>query len=269
VSDEELLTRLVEAIQGRREYRGLCTDLVRRIAAREWANRRDFRQALKASRSRLHQIAGAYLEGRPEYGRWLQALRESRGKPEAFRETCRTILARQASTRERLPILDRFYQTLLADLPPLRAVLDLACGLHPLGLPWMALPAGTEYYACDIYQDLVDFLNGFFALGPNPGRAEVRDILHDPPALKADLAWLLKAVPCLDRLDRGGVPRLLDTLEVRYWIISFPVQSLHGKEKGMVRTYEERFRELAAGRPWDVERFLFPTELVFRVTCKT
>ncbi|MGC8874255.1 MAG: 16S rRNA methyltransferase, partial [Chloroflexia bacterium] len=100
------------------------------------------------------------------------------------------------------------------------------------------------------------------------GRAEVRDILQDPPALRADLAWLLKAVPCLDRLERDGVSRLLDALDVRYWIISFPARSLHGKEKGMVRTYEARFQEIASGRDWHIERFRFPTELVFRVRCQ-
>lgn len=269
MSEEELLARLVEAVRAGREYRDLCPELVRRLAAREWAHRKDFRAALKATRSRLHQVAGAFLGGRPDYTHWVETLRRAKGDPLAFREACRRLMAHQASTRERLPILERFYPTLLGNLPPLHSVVDLACGLHPLGLPWMGFPAQAEYYAFDIYGGLVEFLNGFFALAPIAGRAEVRDIVHDPPALRADLAFLLKAVPCLDRLDRDGVARLLDTVDARYWIISFPVRSLHGREKGMVRTYEARFRELAAGRDWELERFLFPTELVFRVTCRT
>lgn len=269
MSEEELLARLVEAVRTGRKYRDLCPELVRRIAARELAHRRDFRAALKATRNRLHQVGGAFLEGQPDYARWLETLRRAEGDPRAFQEACRRLMAHQASTRERLEVLGRFYPALLGGLPPLRTVVDLACGLHPLGIPWMRLAPETEYLAFDIYQGLVDFLSAYFALVPIAGRAEVRDIVHDPPACRADLAWLLKAVPCLDRLDRDGVSRLLDTVDARYWVISFPVRSLHGKEKGMVRTYEARFRELAAGRDWEIERFLFPTELVFRVTCRS
>ena len=48
-------------------------------------------------------------------------------------------------------------------------------------------------------------------------------------------------------------------------IISFPAQSLGGRNKGMAGHYDTHFRALVADKPWQIERFDFATELVFRV----
>ena len=52
----------------------------------------------------------------------------------------------------------------------------------------MNLPESVEYYACDIYKDLVEFLNAFMKLAGINGIAEVRDVLHSPPQRSADVA---------------------------------------------------------------------------------
>jgi 16S rRNA (guanine(1405)-N(7))-methyltransferase len=113
---------------------------------------------------------------------------------------------------------------------------------------------------------MVAFLNRVMAHLGWPGQATVRDLLTDPPTEPVDLALLLKAVPCLDQLDKEVVPRLLDSLPANYWLISFPVHSLGGRSKGMVETYEGRFAELMNGRNWTYQRFQFETELAFLVT---
>jgi 16S rRNA (guanine(1405)-N(7))-methyltransferase len=59
--------------------------------------------------------------------------------------------------------------------------------------------------------------------------------------------------------------RLLDTLAARFVLVSFPVRSLGGREKGMAATYEARFATLVAGRGWSVRRYRFATELAFLV----
>ena len=37
------------------------------------------------------------------------------------------------------------------------------------------------------------------------GRAEVRDVIHNPPQEPADLALLLKTLPCLEQVEKGAV----------------------------------------------------------------
>lgn len=264
------LDKLVQTIQASRKYRHVSPALVRAVGARELAARPRLKEAVKATKNKLHQVGGAYFETAVDYDRALTDLKTSTSRL----ETLRQIMALHSSTRERLPILDQFYATTLADLPPIHTVLDLACGLNPLARPWLPLaetacaePAAVAiYHASDIYADMVDFLNQAMRLLGWPGQASVRDLLTDPPTEPVDLALLLKAVPCLDQLDRQAVPRLLDSLPARYWLISFPVHSLGGRSKGMVETYEGRFGELINGRNWTYQRFQFETELAFLVT---
>jgi 16S rRNA (guanine(1405)-N(7))-methyltransferase len=46
-------------------------------------------------------------------------------------------------------------------------------------------------------------------------------------------------------------------------IVSFPVASISGEEKGMGEFYTQWFIELVKDKPWRIERVLFPSELVF------
>ncbi len=261
------LERLVQAVRASPRYRSVSPEVVRTVGARELAKGRKLPEAIKATKSKLHQIGGAYLGSR-QYAEWLDALREASqgGGEQALKDACRRVMGYHSSTRERLPILEQFYARALADLPPARVVLDLACGLNPLALPWMLLAADVEYYAYDLYEDMADFLNGFLALAHIRGRAEARDVLSRCPSRHADLALLLKAIPCLEQLEASAGARLLEMVNADYLLVSFPAQSLGGKKKGMIQHYEAHFRQLAAGKPWNIKRLEFPTEVAFLIS---
>jgi 16S rRNA (guanine(1405)-N(7))-methyltransferase len=266
--DDRELDRLVEAVLGSPKYATVAPDFVRAIGAQELARRRKLKEAVKATKNKLHQVGGAYLSGRLDYAAWLAQLRAAvnSGDPAELRRACVRVMRHHSSTKERLPVLDAFYATALAGLPPIRTVLDVACGLNPLAIPWMGLAADAEYYACDVYRDMVDFLNEFLALIGVDGRAEVCDLSHACPTRKVDLALALKTIPCLEQVDKSAGRRLLGTLDASHLLVSFPARSLGGRDKGMPVNYESHFRELAAGKNWTVRRFEFATELAFLVS---
>jgi 16S rRNA (guanine(1405)-N(7))-methyltransferase len=143
--------------------------------------------------------------------------------------------------------------------------LDLACGLNPLALPWIPLEQGASYYACDIYQNMVDFINLFFAHTGQPGKAENVNLQDKVPAQKVQLAFLLKTLPCLEQLDKHISRRLLDSINAEHMLITYPAQSLGGQSKGMPATYTAQFQQLAQDRDWQVESFQFPGEIAFLV----
>lgn len=279
---DDALDELVAAVRASARYRDIAEPLVRRVAARELAKRRSLKEAVKATRSKLHQVAGAYIE-EPRYTAWLADLRgvweATRGAPDAEtrrRAALRKVMARHASTRERLPILDEFYARTLASLGPIRSVLDIACGLNPLALGWAPLADEVDYYAYDIYADMMSFLGGYFALEAGGarsglrGHAELRDVIAAPPDQRADLALILKAIPCLEQVDKTAGERLLRGLRADHLLISFPIHSLGGRNKGMLATYEARFHDLMAqtglGTGSEIKRFEFATELAFLVS---
>jgi 16S rRNA (guanine(1405)-N(7))-methyltransferase len=264
----ELLDQLIERVLAGANYKNICLDLIRNIGARELLKRRSLKEAVKATKNKLHQVGGAYLKGEMDYPAWLEALRAARqSKNEAeFQKVCADILSRHASTAERLPLLPQFYATILAELPQIHRIIDIACGLNPVALPWMPLPGDVNYVAFDIYQDMVQFLNQFLALAGVKGQAEARDIIRDCPAQPADVAFILKALPCLEQIDKLAGAYLLDTIQARHLVVSFPVHTLGGRQKGMRTTYEAGFRRLIANRGWTIKRIEFATELVFVVT---
>jgi hypothetical protein len=96
-------------------------------------------------------------------------------------------------------------------------------------------------------------------------RSVLQDILCQPPDDPADVAFLLKTLPCLERQEKGSSRRLLEALRARHVVVSFPVASLGGRGKGMRENYERGFAEMAKDGPWQIERLTFPTELVFVV----
>lgn len=187
----------------------------------------------------------------------------SAGGGDALKAACRAILGAHASTRERLPILDEVYGETLGPLGPLHRVLDVACGLNPLTLPWMPLAPDAEYRAYDVYPALASFLNAAFLLLGVRGVAEVADVTAAPPREHADVALVLKALPCLEQLDRGADSRLLETLDADHLLVTYPARSLGGRSKGMVGTYDAHLRGLLAGRGWQVTRHDFATELAY------
>ena len=283
-SSPDDITELITSVRSSAKYAAISEDMIRLLGLRELAARRNLKEAIKATKNKLHQVAGAYLEARLPYDDWLALLSAAatadRRPPTAdgallnsklrtqnseLAQACLTIMRHHASTRERLPILESFYATTLASLSPVRSVLDLACGLNPLALPWMPLAPDARYYACDIYADMIAFLNGFFAQAGIRGQARICNLAASAPDEQVDLALVLKALPPLDQQAKHAGRDLLRALNARHILVSFPAHSLGGRGKGMAENYEQRFRALADAEGWSIERFVFPTELAFLI----
>ncbi len=280
---DDALEQVVAAVQASARYRAVAEPLIRSVAARELSKRKGLKDTIKATKNKLHQVAGAYIE-EPRYDAWLAELRSvwsategvAREREQARRDALRKVMARHASTRERLPILDQFYAQTLAGFGPVRSVIDIACGLNPLTLSWAPLAEDVEYYACDIFGDMMGFLAGYFALEQAHeraglrGSAVLRDVIADPPTQRADLALILKAIPCLEQVDKSAGERILRACHADRMLISFPAHSLGGRSKGMVENYEARFHDLLAqsgiASGAQVQRFEFATELAFLVS---
>jgi 16S rRNA (guanine(1405)-N(7))-methyltransferase len=249
-------------------YQDIHPDVIRRICETEARKGLKSRELVKSIRSRLHQIGGAYLPTNlnPDgFSAALAALPRNLASPE-IQDFCRRQMEQHASTKERLPILDHFFHDILGDLPPIKSVLDLACGLTPLSLPWMPLQPGTSYTAVDMYRRLAASLQTFFNHTGIPGMAAAADIVTYPLYQSYDVVFLLKTLPCLEQQGKGFACGLIDRIQARTIVISYPLRTLGGSRKGLGATYEADFNRLAENRPWQVKRFEFSNELVFRVT---
>ncbi|HEY4028431.1 MAG TPA: 16S rRNA methyltransferase [Candidatus Dormibacteraeota bacterium] len=259
---------IVEEVTRGRKYRHVTPEVIEHVGAQELRRTRNLRDAVRATKNKLHQVGGAYLLSEMRYPLWLARLTAARQDEDAgaFAGACRDVMAHHASTRERLADLATFYTTLFEHLGGPRSIIDLGCGLNPLALPWMPLPDGATYLAVDIYQDLVDFLDRFFDLVAVNGRAMTADLTQGPPPAHADVALLLKLLPVLDQVDRGRGRALLHEVDASRLVVSYPRHSLGGRSRGMTGNYAGQLLEAVAGTNWDVKRLELRSELVFVVT---
>ena len=93
--EERDLERLVQAVRLSPKYRTVSRKLIRSIGAIELDRRGKWKQAVKATKNKLHQVAAAYHTGELAYGPWLQSLSEAErrsGTDVIWQITARTSL---------------------------------------------------------------------------------------------------------------------------------------------------------------------------------
>ncbi len=259
------LNQVIEDVLASSKYRHVAPELVSIVAKQELENQKDLKSAIKETRNRLHQSAGAYLNATPPYAKWRAQMELCDGA-DALRSASLEWMQAHASTRERLPILSDFYSSVLANIPVPSSIVDIACGLNPLALGWMGLPAGVRYIACDIYADMTQFAADFLTKSGAQGAAMQCDCVTNPPEEAVDIAFILKFLPVLEQYRRGATLDWLQRINARRMLISYPTKSLGGRGKGMAENYEKRFLDAIASTDWQIEKYLFENELCFMVT---
>jgi len=266
--DEVQAQALAEAVQANRKYANITPSLVQRLSQSALDRGLSGKAAVKDVRNKLHQVGGAYFKQSPDFAaaaNQLAALPTDLQTPEV-KSFCVDQMQSHASTAERVSILPEFFQTCLAPIAPVTSVLDLACGLNPLALPWMPLAEGCTYQACDIYLDMMDFVGAFLGRFLPGSHAHSCDLVAGPPQTSTQVAFLLKTIPCLEQVDKQIGLSLLDQIQAEHILVSFPAKSLGGRNKGMPGFYRDHFYALLEGQPWQVREFSFPTEIAFLVS---
>lgn len=262
-SEQQLSNQIVRTPK----YADLAETLVARIARDEAKKNLSPRAAIQSARTRLHRLTGAFLAPKINYAQWLNNFQSLEPLDSSgLQSTSRLMMRLHASTAERLPFLSEFYHTTLATIDPVSSVLDLACGLNPLAIPWMPLADHFTYMAVDVVSQLIYFLNQYFAIRNLAGTALTLDLSHTLPTDPVQLALLMKALPLMEQIEHGLSQRILDHLNAQHILVTYPLQSLGGRSKGMKETYRAQFDQLISGRAWKIQEFLFPNEVAYLIT---
>ena len=256
---------LAAGILAARKYRdlGLPAETVHDLLAQELPRHHSQKDALDAVRRKLHNVVADYL-GDPDYQAAARLLDEAFATGDSLQvhAACRQLLSAHASTRERLPLLDEFYARLWQVTGIPHTVLDLACGLHPFGFPWMRLPESTCYYAYDIHRPRLELINHYFKLQGLEPLARSQDVLVSPPQVVADVAFFFKEAHRFEQRQHGCNRGFWQALKVDWLLVSLPTESMtkrHSLEEGHRRLVENTL----AGLDWPMTEVDFEGEMVF------
>jgi 16S rRNA (guanine(1405)-N(7))-methyltransferase len=258
-------SRLVDEILDQKKYQRLGIPRATVEDILQWESKPGLTEKaiLKNARKKMHHLVAAYLGdiNHDLAAVWLENAYAMNDK-DAVRDACTKIMNLHASTRERLPHLESFYQCIFAACGKPDSILDLACGYNPFALPWMHLPASTKYHAYDIHAPRINLINDFFKYEKRPRLGEVRDILVEPPKLRADMAFFFKEAHRMEQRRKGSNRELWQALDVNYLIVSLPAGNLSGQ-----RDLSQQMRKLVAitltGLSWKVQEFQSGNEIIF------
>jgi 16S rRNA (guanine(1405)-N(7))-methyltransferase len=263
--ERDSATRAVTAsLLGASKYGALSPDVLERTAA--WAVERHPRRgdAEKAARRKLHQIHAAFVTERQlkDAAKRLAALADGSSERDV-EQTCRAILRSHASTAEREPYVESFYEAIFGDVARASRVVDLAAGLNPFAIPWMGLTAATAYEARDIDQRFATLATRLADHVEVDLVALTGDLITATEPVIADVVLLLKALPTLEQQRRGAAREVLERVDADLVAVSLPARSLGGRAKGMPESYERLLDEALPDRWERSERLRFPTETLY------
>ena len=218
----------------------------------------------KRIREKIHNITALYL-GDIDYKKAIDEFNQAKGNPGALREFSMKKLNFHASTKERDQDLTDMYKQLFSRIGECKTIADLACGLHPLGLPFMGLPQNTGYYAYDLNKARVDFLNIYITAQGYSGGCFHQDILTNPPAIHFDVAFFFKEAHRFEKRQPGVMGAFLDSVSASKIVVSLPLQSLKTSSE-LSPKYESNLREYAAKRGCLFDNFTHGNEIFYIIT---
>ncbi|MCX7846117.1 MAG: hypothetical protein N2312_05835 [Dictyoglomaceae bacterium] len=251
---------LVAKILRSKKYRYIYPEVVKNIYEVERKKFKNQKDILKSIKRRLHQIYGSFLKPY-EYRKideYLGILSENN-----LKNICIEILKIHISTKERLSFYEDLYRKIYEKTGIPKNISDLACGLNPFSIPFMNINKPLNYYAYDIDGYLINLVNKFFEKVNLPTLGICQDIIFNPPKEKIDLTFIFKFLPIIEKLRKNYMIEFLKNLDSSFIIISFPLKSLTGREKGMLEHYEsfyikniEKFFEILGRISFNNEIFI-------------
>lgn len=254
------LDTVLATLRASKKYSGLADAALQRVAAWAVARHRSTREASKAAKRKLHQVHGAYFDGKHLSAIDCALDRIGVADVETKKSICSEVLSLHASTAERSEILGSLYRAVFDVTGVPRSIIDVGCGLHPFGLPWMGLDSDCRYTAMDVDERLAARLDRFLGIMGQNARVYAGDILSDGVAEAADVALFMKVAPCFEQQSSGAFREILMKTQAAWSVVTFPVASLGGRDVGM-RQHYERFIEEIGATP--AARIDFSTELVY------
>ena len=246
----ESVDSVTDSILNSPKYAPLGRATVLRIVTESFRRFGPKRSADEAKRQ-LHQMWGMY------YSNFKVA------------STLDAVLQLHSSTKERLPFLKSFYDSIFTITGKPTAIVDFASGLNPLAYASLGYSFPQEYFASDIDQFTINTLNEWFQRLGLSGRfhAALSDLFIDDP-VKADVALFLKVLPNLEQQQKGSSRIILAKQMARYIVVSYPTRSISGRNKGMESFYRQQFNNIIQNENWQKEELIFPNELIFIISKK-
>lgn len=270
---DEKLEKIIATISSTQKYKRIDRETIHNAVVEASIRFKKEHEIDRKARNTLHQLWGAYYHTAPNFIKATDQFKKSITQGQDLQIALTPLLQLHSSTRERIPILSQFYNDIFTITGLPQSIVDHACGLNPLTIPWMNLPITTQYYAYDIDEKGIDFIKHTLDLVrtnkldviPKQITLEHKNITQSSKT-PAEVAFFFKCFTCLDHLQKGIGIQALEQQQCKYAVVSFAIKSIKGYEKGMKEFYSINFEKYIATKNWEYKKLTYDTEMVYIIS---
>lgn len=239
MDENEIYSELLKS----RKYAEITPDVLHRVcrdAVLRFPKKKD---AVKAAKTELHIINDSYLLN-DCHKNTAELIENYSGKDILSDKEFSVLLSKNhASTKERLQYAEEIYSFVSGYVSREDTLGDIGCGFNPFCLPFF-VNKPKRYFAYEINNDTVGVLNSYFEKSAHPDyNAYSFDAVGHTPDIRFNTVFLFKLLPVLQQQKKGRAFEILHELDFDTAVVSFPLKSLSGKEKGMASFYSSFFEE--------------------------
>ncbi len=249
--ENELIDEILIEIKKNKKYFYIDNEIIKKEIAIYLKSNQQFiltkknlKKAVKKIRAILHGIYSSYqTKKKKKRNFYLEHLKNSVNDKERFFDITKNLLSTTISTKERIGHYKFIYEKIFEITAKPKTIIDLGCSLNPLSFPYMKLK-NLNYYAYDIDNSDIDFLNNYFFImkdfGLN-GKAEILDINNIEKISKlpySDIILIFKLIDIIDVKNKKKISEEIIKLLIKntkFIVVSFPTVTLTGKKMNLPR----------------------------------
>ena len=258
---------IINEILTSKKYSGIDKNVIERITLEMSKRYKKSKDIIKAIKNELHIINVSFFENESHRLASGLLLNSASADPTHDRLLSEAILSLHTSTDERNGYLKEIYTHFIGKyITHSTSVIDIGCGFNPFALPFYSnLPC--EYCALDINTETIDLINTYFSFFHNEKySAKILDAVIDTPSEPSNMIFLFKILPLLEQQKKGRSIQLLQSLSFDKAVVSFPIKSMSGKNKGMEQFYSTFFEKLIENLYTIIEKKVIGNELFYVIT---
>jgi len=253
---------ITDVILKSKKYSNVDKSVIERITTEAFPKYNRQKDIIKAVKKELHIIHESFLQAGNHAKTDIILDNYSGDDIKKDKKTALKLMALHTSTRERLGQETEIYELISRYVKAEDNIIDIGCGFNPFALPFYTkLP--KDYIAYDIDSLTVRALNTYFRLAGLPYRSELCDAAVQTPKEQAGILLMLKLFPVLERQKKGRAFEMIKELDCCVSIVSFPLKSTSGKEKGMEVFYAEQFENGLPPSFFINEKVKFSSEIFY------
>jgi 16S rRNA (guanine(1405)-N(7))-methyltransferase len=214
--------------------------LLEMISSKDKLSSKSVEKLVKLIRDRARRIYGVYIPG--DYVKFDKLLSECKFKTgikinNLYNiDLVKPLIELHVSSEERKDSYLQIYKKIVEVTGTPTSVLDLACGLNPIGIYYLASVCGVDaekinYFASDFGEKDCLLLQSFFDKAKLHGKAFRLDLsdekehvkLHDfCNSHKVDWCLMFKALDPVEETNEDVTYKLLPSIKAKWIVVSFP-----------------------------------------------